>query len=281
MKQRIIIFFLLALNCWICKADLPEIIAHRTGKNSFKENSAYSIRELANLGIKIVELDVQLSKDNIPILYHPRRIKINNNESPVSNFFFKDLKDYGISSLDEALKINPKITLIIDLKSDETKKLIDSTVEVVKKNNALNRVVFYSTIRSQNLYLLSEYPQVNTFEPRDLTRLRNITLIFNNECRYKSPYTWVGLELSRDIEVREDLTIGEGVSKLNARLWNQNVMKCTKYVLQSPKVVLFGVNNKRDYCDASKLEAYAVYTDEPIMLTKLKHDLEIGSSICN
>ncbi len=49
---------------------LPKVIGHRGAAGYAPENTLASIRAAADLGVKWVELDVKLTKDNIPIIFH-------------------------------------------------------------------------------------------------------------------------------------------------------------------------------------------------------------------
>jgi len=52
------------------KFSLPKIIGHRGVKDLKPENTLDSIIEAFNLGLEGVEIDVKISKDNIPLLIH-------------------------------------------------------------------------------------------------------------------------------------------------------------------------------------------------------------------
>ena len=49
---------------------LPKLIGHRGVKDLKPENTLQSISKAFDLGLKCVEVDVKISKDNIPLLLH-------------------------------------------------------------------------------------------------------------------------------------------------------------------------------------------------------------------
>ena len=49
---------------------LPKIIGHRGAKALAPENTILSINEAINHNLKWIEIDVKVSKDNIPFLLH-------------------------------------------------------------------------------------------------------------------------------------------------------------------------------------------------------------------
>ena len=61
--------------------------------------------------------------------------------------------------------------------------------------------------------------------------------------------------------IKEKFLLGEGVNKINIKLWNKNVINCIKKLSKNVKIVLFGINNISDYCESIKLGAYAIMTD--------------------
>jgi glycerophosphoryl diester phosphodiesterase len=102
------------------KADEFLIVAHRGGgRNSdrlpFSENSVPLLLFAQKLGANGVEIDVRMTRDNVPILYHDeefntRLIKGDYLVGPVSNYRFDQIRTYGrlingetIPTLDEAL----------------------------------------------------------------------------------------------------------------------------------------------------------------------------------
>ena len=50
--------------------SLPTIIAHRGNAAEFPENTLEALQSAVDLGVRHVELDVQLSSDRVPLLLH-------------------------------------------------------------------------------------------------------------------------------------------------------------------------------------------------------------------
>lgn len=132
-----------------------KIIAHRGGgRNSdnlpHSENSAELMAISERFGANAIEIDVQMTKDNIPIIYHDhnfstRLIKGEFLIGPASNFTLKQIKTFGklirdeeIPTLEEALDtvINKtNLTLVwIDVKDASA---VFTTVKVIQKYQAI------------------------------------------------------------------------------------------------------------------------------------------------
>lgn len=54
---------------------IPKVIGHRGAKGYAPENTIPSIRTAADLGAKWVELDVKLTRDNVPVIFHDEELE--------------------------------------------------------------------------------------------------------------------------------------------------------------------------------------------------------------
>lgn len=54
---------------------IPKVIGHRGACGYAPENTLPSIRTAADLGVKWVELDVKLTRDNIPVIFHDEELE--------------------------------------------------------------------------------------------------------------------------------------------------------------------------------------------------------------
>ncbi|MGC7872191.1 glycerophosphodiester phosphodiesterase [Desulfosporosinus sp. SYSU MS00001] len=112
-----------------------ELIAHRGYRLLFPENTLVAFRKSLNLGADGIELDVQMSCDNVPVVIHDEIVdRTTNGQGPVTNMTFRDLKqlDAGakfsnsyrgerIPSLREALlTVRHKGIMYIELKKTVT-----------------------------------------------------------------------------------------------------------------------------------------------------------------
>ena len=82
MLYKFLIFTLLLINCTSqieIKAELPLIIPHRGGKAEFPENTIYAFSQMDKLKITIMEIDIQVTKDGIPVIYHPADLNTHSN----------------------------------------------------------------------------------------------------------------------------------------------------------------------------------------------------------
>jgi len=72
--------------------NLPKLIGHRGVKNLKPENTLESITTAFDLGLECVEIDVKVSKDNIPLLLHDDTLdRTTNGSGLVCNFTFDQI----------------------------------------------------------------------------------------------------------------------------------------------------------------------------------------------
>ena len=78
---------------------LPSIIGHRGAYNSAPENTLISFRKAAQLGAKWIEIDVRLSSDKIPVVFHDNEVdRTTNGQGPVDNYTLESLQELDAGS---------------------------------------------------------------------------------------------------------------------------------------------------------------------------------------
>jgi len=207
---------------------------------------------------------VQVTKDKVVVLYHPRYLVKN---AAMSDFDYAALQKINpqIPSLEEVIDKFPNTEIIVDLKSLPKEDLIDNIIKLVDKKNAWDRLIFYSTNNEHLDYLKQKKPEAITFENRKITRERLLKM--RNEdicCCTNKNSQYAGFELSREMIVEESFALGKSNNKISFKLWNQDAIQCFNNKLKNPvRIFLFGINDKKSYEEARKLGAYAVFTDTP------------------
>lgn len=78
---------------------LPYIIGHRGACGYAPENTLESIKTAAEMGIKWVELDVKLTKDSVPIIFHDDTLeRTTNGYGPVCDMTYADIQSLEAGS---------------------------------------------------------------------------------------------------------------------------------------------------------------------------------------
>ncbi|MDA5545792.1 glycerophosphodiester phosphodiesterase family protein [Yersinia rochesterensis] len=284
----------------------PQIIAHRGGTADAPENTIPAIKKALANGADAIWITIQLSKDNIPVLYRPSELQeLTDKSGKVSSYTAQQLAQadasfkynkahniqpktgshIGIPTLDNVLKTFPKTQFYLDIKSPDADpvtlaKALKKTLDATSKNeeNRLNRTRVYST-DDNYLTALDKVNEssdaahkIQRFESRDFTRtqLANITMDHKCELPADNKERWYGLELHRKVEVVEKYTLGEGRS--NAILsWDKEAVDCFRKNTNA-HIIFFGINTPEDYHKAKELGANGVMVDSPAKFKKIIHD---------
>jgi glycerophosphoryl diester phosphodiesterase len=78
---------------------LPKVIGHRGAKAYAPENTLASIETAASIGVEWVELDVKLTRDNVPIIFHDEELdRTTNGTGLVAQTNYEDLRDLDAGS---------------------------------------------------------------------------------------------------------------------------------------------------------------------------------------
>jgi len=130
------------------------VAAHRAAHLNAPENSIPAIIRAIELGVDIVELDVKVTKDGIPVLMHDRTIdRTTTGTGMPSDFTLKELKHLvllhngdttyqRIPTLSEALEVTKgRIWIDIDLKTDQ----LDAIMDVVKAYGCEQEVFYFDS----------------------------------------------------------------------------------------------------------------------------------------
>ena len=184
MIHRLFLFFVI-LCCFITvksvaqstmtqEHNLPElfnddgddfvIIAHRGASAYYPENTLIAFKKAMEMGAEMIELDVSLSKDGIPVVFHDARLnKHTNGQGYLSNYTLNELKkldagswfdpefsDQKIPTLREVLELTAgTVSLNIEIKTEAVSNSISGEVEekvlqLVEKHNMENHVLLSS-----------------------------------------------------------------------------------------------------------------------------------------
>ncbi len=182
--------------------NLPKLIGHRGVKDLCPENTIESITKAFDIGLKYVEVDVKISKDEIPILLHDDTLDRTTNGSGLAiNFNYHNLKKLDAGEffynkktnifipkledvLDLCLKNNGNIN--IELKPNKNYEKINAykIYELTKNINEID--IFFSSFDLFSIIEISElHPKsirsllIDTFDEYNIDELINIIQKYN------------------------------------------------------------------------------------------------------
>ncbi|MGF1876398.1 glycerophosphoryl diester phosphodiesterase [Photobacterium frigidiphilum] len=156
------------------------ITGHRGAAALAPENTLAGIQKAVEYGIKWIEIDTQLSADNIPVIIHDKTVRrCTNGKGRVGDLTLAELKvlDAGswfsnefkgetIPTLEEALLACQENNLNMNLeikihKEQEVKPLVEKVVETVKHLNfPIEKLLFSSFSQNVLAHCQTLYPEV-------------------------------------------------------------------------------------------------------------------------
>lgn len=283
MKKIHLLWLLGCLSVSVCAHPLR--IAHRGGTADAPENTIAAIEQSLRQGADSIWVTVQLSRDEVPVLYRPAALDALTDQSgPVSALSAQQLasvdagwkaggmpypwrgKGMTIPTLESALQRFPQTSFFIDLKSPDAdaQGMARALLAVLQRTDSLGRVRVYSTETRYLDALATVAPDVPRFESRDETRTLLAEVALSHRCSLPANgqrERWFGLEMRREVEVVEKFILGEARSKA-LLVWDEEAVACFRSQ-GAARIVFFGINSEADYRQAKALGADAVMIDSP------------------
>jgi glycerophosphoryl diester phosphodiesterase len=177
-KKNIDAFILVINRCKGCCG--MKIIAHRGNKRYTPENTMAAFISAAEYSINGIELDVQITRDHIPVVIHDSKIdRTTDGKGNVNSFTFKELRNFDagswfgeqfrgekIPSLEEVLLwVKEKnITMHVELKEqkDNCEAFLDSCLAVIHGTRTEKKVVISTFAHSYLPYIKERNSSIET-----------------------------------------------------------------------------------------------------------------------
>ena len=231
------------------KFTLPKLIGHRGVKDLKPENTIESITTAFDYGLECVEIDVKVSKDNIPLLLHDDTLDRTTNGSGLvcdftfdqinqldAGYFFynskTDIKVPNLSSVLDLIKRKQKY-LNIELKPNKNfeKLNVENTLKVI--NTISYDKIYFSSFDLSSCIILKEtspylkcgflnddFTKFNIDETIDICKKYNFFSCGINLNFFSNSI--VNKFIENDIQVT--VYADNNISKVQAdNLWNNNV----------------------------------------------------------
>ncbi|GAA0416410.1 MAG: glycerophosphodiester phosphodiesterase [Bacillota bacterium] len=228
------------------------IFAHRGASKYAPENTMPAFQKAYHMNADGIETDVQLTKDNIPVLIHDENVKrTTNSVGLVSKLSYQELKELDAGSWFSPEFKGIKIPTLDEFLNWIKDKPLYLNIEL--KNNKID----YTDIESIVYQAISNYQLLNrttisTFNPNSVKRLKeysnSLEVAFLTSKRYKSP-----------IRVAKEL--GANALHLKYRLLHRELvenihkenMKLRIYTVNKPVRIMRSFNHQVD----------GIFTDVP------------------
>ncbi|NLY36223.1 MAG: hypothetical protein GX046_03185 [Tissierellia bacterium] len=137
--------------------DQQLLIGHRGGEYGV-ENTIDTLLFAGTNGADYVEMDVLLTKDNIPVVIHDNNLKrLGSTSTNISDLTLEEVKKVIISAgdkkdsipsleeLSRAVKGKTKLLLEFKTHGKEKVSIVDKTIEILKKEGILEETIFHTS----------------------------------------------------------------------------------------------------------------------------------------
>ncbi len=155
-------------------------IAHRGFSGKYPENTKIAFKKAIELEADMIELDITLSKDKIPIIIHDDSLeRTTNGKGKVRSSTYTELKLLDAGSWKNAKYSNEGIPSLQEILLLIKKERIGLNIEI--KSSAFERKFSKSCIEQQTLTLIQKYNLLNrivisSFDPESTATAKKIIL---------------------------------------------------------------------------------------------------------
>ena len=152
------------INPFLTKPNYVRIYGHRGARGDMVENSISGLKYAFDLGIRAVEFDVVISKDNIPVLFHDYRLNpdlvkdssgnwITDKNMKLKDLTYEEISKYTIESVKPDTKYAKRFKNKQSAKGEKIPKLTEffQLVTEDKYKDAFLNLEIKSTLTQENV----------------------------------------------------------------------------------------------------------------------------------
>ncbi len=242
------------------------VIAHRGASGYAPENTLPAFQKALELNAEMIELDVMLSQDGVPVLFHDRELDRKTNGSGMvqdytvealqqldaGTWFSEEFSGEKIPSLEEVLEwASGKISLNIEIKTEAWREDLEESIEP--------RVI--RLVRDSEM---SEHIIISSFDYRILRRLKELAPDLRTAVLYEQS----------QIGDKDPLTI---VKELNAQAFNCSATQLTPEWMDQLQraqipVLVYTVNDPEVMKTLIQAGVSGIFSDYPDRLNLAVHN---------
>lgn len=170
----------MSASLWQNRADFVPVLGHRGICAKYPENTLVSFEAAIRLGCDLIEFDINITRDGVPVVIHDNTIDRTciGHTGAVRDYTLAELKQFDFSSpkfadtfrdtkiptLREVLELGAmKDTLCYNIEiKDYTEECVDKTIALVREFGITERMVIASFSVDVLLYTQKAYPEIRT-----------------------------------------------------------------------------------------------------------------------
>jgi len=249
------------------------VIAHRGDWRNAPENSLKAIKNCIDMVVDMVEIDVRLTKDSIPVLMHDKTIdRTTNGRGKISKWTLNSLKTlylkngtnhkthHRIPTLEEAL-LTAKGEILVNL--DKCYNYFDVVYDVIEKTNTQDQVIMKGNVTLEKLK--------NDFEPfLDEVAFMPVINLDDNDAEakvnnYINNFQPVAFEFVFNDLNSPIIDKFDSIQKQGSRVWVNSLWESLNAGYENDMAV---INSDSIYGWYIKKEINMIQTDRPQLLLK-------------
>ncbi|MFC4404283.1 glycerophosphodiester phosphodiesterase [Gracilibacillus xinjiangensis] len=238
------------------------IYAHRGASKKAPENTMPAFEIAYELGADGIETDVQLTKDNIPVLIHDETLRrTTNGIGFVQDYTYDELKKFDAGSWHSATFRKTIIPTLDDLLAWNQMKQLKLNIEL--KNNLIE----YPNIEKIVCEKIKEYNMdnnsvISTFNSKSLKKISKL--------KYSIPTAFLTSRRSRElVELGKEL----GVKGLHIRYRLLSKRLVERAIENNLYTAVYTVNQPFSIARVMRNNCYALFTDVPDLAISVRNRL--------
>lgn len=141
------------------------VVSHRGGAGLFPENTLLAVKKSIELGVDLIEIDTQITKDGIPIAFHDEDLKrIAGINISVRKTFYSDILNIKIQgehipSIEDILRLTvDHIGVLIEIKVPGDEIIVGDVIKSVGAQKWVSLISFYQEPLQNFRRILPEIP---------------------------------------------------------------------------------------------------------------------------
>lgn len=139
------------------------VAAHRAAHDTFPENSMAAIERAISLGVDIIEIDVRLTKDGVPVLMHDDTVdRMTDGQGKVKELSFEQISALRLVGKDDRPTEHRVPTLTEAMLAAKGRILVDLDLKTGDVEPTLSRIIETGTL-GQTLFFNGNYAYLQKF----------------------------------------------------------------------------------------------------------------------
>lgn len=232
-------------------------IAHRGASYYSPENTMASFKLALEMNADMIELDVTLSRDNIPVVYHDRTLRrTTDGKGNIRNYLLRELRELDagswFSESHKDLRI-PTLEEVLIWASGTIALNIEIKKEAVDGNHTISIVELISKMVSD--FKMTDHAVISSFSKEALSRCRNVAPNIST-AHLVNPYSW---GTARAIHLMKRL----GAAGLNMKPGQMKPKLMDLAIRENIPVWVYTVDDEDEMKTVIRKGATGIFTNKP------------------